>query len=109
MHGPSSTPFRDPFFRMATQGEGGEASGERSEEGMTNEDIIQQVIYTRINEGNTMNPSQIYIAITIVVLAIIALLVFFIHSNKRDKTLTPLAGLAFGFVLAGRFLRVMID
>jgi hypothetical protein len=56
-----------------------------------------------------MNPSQIYIAISIVVLAIIALLVFFIHSNKRDKTLTPLAGLAFGFVLAGRFLRVMID
>jgi len=46
-----------------------------------------------------MNPSQIYIAISIVVLAIIALLVFFV--NKKYKKLTPLAGLAFGFILAG--------
>jgi len=48
-----------------------------------------------------MNPSQIYIAISIVVLAIIALLVFFANKNKKDKKITPLAGLAFGFILAG--------
>jgi asparagine N-glycosylation enzyme membrane subunit Stt3 len=48
-----------------------------------------------------MNPSQIYIAISIVVLAIIALLVFFVNKDKKDKKLTPLAGLAFGFILAG--------
>lgn len=48
-----------------------------------------------------MNPLQIYIAITILVLAIIALLVFFVKADKKEKTLTPLAGLAFGFVLAG--------
>jgi hypothetical protein len=48
-----------------------------------------------------MNISQIYIAIAIVVLAIIALLVFFVSKNKKDKKLTPLAGLAFGFILAG--------
>lgn len=48
-----------------------------------------------------MNSSQIYIAISIVVLAIIALLVFFVYKNKKDKKLTPLAGLAFGFILAG--------
>lgn len=48
-----------------------------------------------------MNPSQIYIAISIVVLAIIALLVFFVNRNKKDKKITPLAGLAFGFILAG--------
>jgi hypothetical protein len=48
-----------------------------------------------------MNSSQIYITISIVVLAIIALLVFFVYKNKKDKKLTPLAGLAFGFILAG--------
>jgi len=48
-----------------------------------------------------MNSSQIYIAISIVVLAIIALLVFFLNKNKKDKKFTPLAGLAFGFILAG--------
>jgi hypothetical protein len=48
-----------------------------------------------------MNSSQIYIAISIVVLAIIALLVFFVYKNKKDKKLTPLAGLTFGFILAG--------
>ncbi len=48
-----------------------------------------------------MVTSQIYIAISIVILAIIALLVFFVNKNKKAKKLTPLAGLAFGFVLAG--------
>jgi len=48
-----------------------------------------------------MDPSQIYIAISIIVLAVIALLVFFMNKNKKDKKLSPLAGLAFAFVLAG--------
>jgi amino acid transporter len=48
-----------------------------------------------------MYPTQIYIAISIVVLAIIALLVFFVNKNKKGKKLTPLASLAFGFILAG--------
>ena len=48
-----------------------------------------------------MNPSQIYIAMSILVLAIIALLVFFGNKTKKEKKLTPLAGLAFGFILAG--------
>jgi lipopolysaccharide export LptBFGC system permease protein LptF len=48
-----------------------------------------------------MNPSQIYIAISVVVLAIIALILFFVNKNKKEKKLTPLAGLAFGFILAG--------
>ncbi len=46
-----------------------------------------------------MNASQIYIAIAIVVLAIITALVFFANKRK-EKRLTPLAGLAFAFVLA---------
>ena len=50
-----------------------------------------------------MNPSKIYIAISIVVLAIIAALVFFVNKNKNDKNFTPIAGLAFGFILAGIF------
>jgi hypothetical protein len=48
-----------------------------------------------------MNTSQIYIAISIVVLATIALLVIFLGKSRKENRLTPLAGLAFGFILAG--------
>ena len=48
-----------------------------------------------------MVSSQIYILIAIVVLLIIAILVFFVRKNKKQKPLTPLAGLAFGFIIAG--------
>jgi lipopolysaccharide export LptBFGC system permease protein LptF len=50
-----------------------------------------------------MNVSQIYVVLSIVVLAVIALLVFFVSKNKKKNRLTPLAGIAFGFVLAGIF------
>ena len=48
-----------------------------------------------------MNTSQIYIAVSIAVLASIALLVLLTGKSRREDRLTPLAGLAFGFVLAG--------
>lgn len=48
-----------------------------------------------------MNISQMYVAVAIVVLMVIALLVFFVRKNRKENSLTPLAGLAFGFVLAG--------
>ena len=48
-----------------------------------------------------MNTSQIWIAISIAVLAVVALFVFFVRKNRKENRLTPLAGLAFGFVLAG--------
>jgi amino acid transporter len=48
-----------------------------------------------------MNISQIYIAVAIVILAVIAFLVFYASKQKPANRLTPLAGLAFGFVLAG--------
>jgi len=48
-----------------------------------------------------MIPSQFYILVSIVVLAIVALLVFFVNKGKSENRITPLAGLAFGFVLAG--------
>ena len=48
-----------------------------------------------------MNVSQIFIAVSIAVLACIALLVFFIGKSRKESRLTPLASLAFGFVLAG--------
>jgi hypothetical protein len=51
-----------------------------------------------------MNISQIYIAVSIVVLAITAILVFVVSKNRKAKSLTPLAGLAFGFILAGLFV-----
>lgn len=48
-----------------------------------------------------MNISVMYILIAIVVLIIVAAMVFFLRVNHNDKRLTPLAGLAFAFVLAG--------
>ena len=48
-----------------------------------------------------MIPSQAYVAISILVLAVIAVLVFSVSKDKRPKRITPLAGLAFAFVLAG--------
>jgi hypothetical protein len=48
-----------------------------------------------------MNTSQIWIVISIAVLAVIALLLFFVGKNRKENRLTPVAGLAFGFVLAG--------
>lgn len=48
-----------------------------------------------------MEVAQIYILISIIVLGIIAVLVFFVKKNDKRKSLTPLTGLAFGFVVAG--------
>lgn len=50
-----------------------------------------------------MSPSSIYIAVSILVLALIA--AFFLYARKKNpqKRLTPLAGLAFGLILAGLF------
>ncbi len=48
-----------------------------------------------------MNISQAYIAIAMVALALIAFLVFFVGQNRKEKKLTPLASIAFAFVLAG--------
>ena len=48
-----------------------------------------------------MNISQIYIAVSIVVLAVVALLVFIIRKGNRENRLTPLASFAFAFTLAG--------
>jgi len=45
--------------------------------------------------------SQVYILISIAVLLIIAILLFVVKKNKKEKKLTPLASLAFSFVLAG--------
>ena len=47
-----------------------------------------------------MNASQIYIVIAIVALGVIAGLVYF-AGRRKEQRLTPLAGLAFAFVLAG--------
>ncbi len=48
-----------------------------------------------------MNASQIYIVMSVVALAVIALFAFLARRGKKDRKLTPLAGLAFGFILAG--------
>jgi len=48
-----------------------------------------------------MNISQIYILVSIVVLAAIAVLVFVVGKQGTKTRLTPLASFAFAFVLAG--------
>lgn len=52
-----------------------------------------------------MNPSQTYILISIVVLVAIALLFFWAGTRRKGgrpgRRLTPLAGIAFAFILAG--------
>jgi len=47
------------------------------------------------------NWSVAFIAVSIVVLAIIAALVFFVRKGKKGEGVSPLAGVAFGFILAG--------
>ncbi|MFH1248925.1 MAG: hypothetical protein V1660_02130 [archaeon] len=49
-----------------------------------------------------MNYPQIYIAISIIVLAIIAFFLFFANKKKKkNEKLSPLAGIAFAFIIAG--------
>ena len=50
-----------------------------------------------------MNISQIYIVVSIIGFAVIAFLVFFAGKTKKENKFTPLASLAFVFVLAGLF------
>jgi hypothetical protein len=56
-----------------------------------------------MKKGNIMDTSMIYIPIVIATLAIIAILAFIINRHKGKQKFTPLAGVAFGFVLAGLF------
>ncbi len=48
-----------------------------------------------------MSASLTFIAIAIVVLAIVAVLAFWIGRDRAQNRLTPLAGLAFAFIVAG--------
>ena len=48
-----------------------------------------------------MDASQLYVLFAIIVLAVVALLVFFTGRKKKDKGLSKLAAVAFAFVLAG--------
>ncbi|MDP3918389.1 MAG: hypothetical protein Q8Q35_00595 [Nanoarchaeota archaeon] len=47
--------------------------------------------------------SRLYIIMSIVILLIIGLIIFFLNKNKKDKKLTPLAGFALGCFLIGIF------
>lgn len=42
-----------------------------------------------------------FIIIAIVVLLVVAVLIFFLGKNRKDNRLTPLAGVAFAFVISG--------
>ncbi|OGN92451.1 MAG: hypothetical protein A2Y88_03490 [Chloroflexi bacterium RBG_13_48_10] len=48
-----------------------------------------------------MNSSLAFILLSLGVLLVVAIFVFFLGRNRTENRLTPLAGLAFGFILAG--------
>jgi hypothetical protein len=52
-------------------------------------------------ERISMIVSQGYIALSIVVLLVIAVLLVLVGRKRRESRLTPLSGLAFAFVVAG--------
>jgi len=45
--------------------------------------------------------SQVYVLVSVAVLAVVCALVFFTGKGERKNRLTPLASFAFAFVLAG--------
>ena len=53
------------------------------------------------DQGGVRTSTTVYIAAAIAVLALVLLAVFVVSKGGREKRLTPLAGLAFAFVLAG--------
>ena len=48
-----------------------------------------------------MNTSLAYVVVSIIILAVVAVLVFIIGKNRGENRLRPLAGLAFAFIVAG--------
>ena len=48
-----------------------------------------------------MDASQIWITVSLAILAVVALLVFRAGKTGKQNRLTPLAGLAFGCIVAG--------
>ena len=52
-------------------------------------------------KGETMNTSTAYVLIAILVILIVYVLLFLVGRNRLENRLTPLAGLAFGFIVAG--------
>jgi heme/copper-type cytochrome/quinol oxidase subunit 1 len=48
-----------------------------------------------------MDSSQMYILLGIVVLAVIALLVFYVNKGEKKEGMSKLAGIAFAFIIAG--------
>jgi hypothetical protein len=50
-----------------------------------------------------MSTSVAYIALSIAILVVISILLLLASRGKREKRLTPVAGLAFGLILAGIF------
>ena len=51
-----------------------------------------------------MEASQLYIIITLLALVILGAVLFFTRKNKNRQKLTPLTGLAFGFIIVGIFI-----
>jgi hypothetical protein len=48
-----------------------------------------------------MTASLAFVAVSIAVLAVVAVLVFLVCGKRAQNRITPLAGVAFAFVLAG--------
>jgi len=51
-------------------------------------------------QAGDMATSQIYVVVAVIALAIVVVLVFLVGRRKNQNRLSPLAGLAFAFILA---------
>jgi K+ transporter len=54
-----------------------------------------------IKRRSSMTASQIYILLSVAILVIVSLLVFFISGRKKEDAFTPMTILALGFILTG--------
>jgi len=105
---PATTSVHDPgitILEMQAEdaAEAEEDSGIRFGDGITGRipSAEKQEVYPSQVLDSEETESSFYIATSIIVLVIIALLVFFIKKKGKGQKLTPLAGIAFAFILAG--------
>lgn len=52
-----------------------------------------------------MNPARVYVIVTIAAFLVVAGLILFYRRRKEGERLSPLAGVAFGFIVASTFMR----
>ena len=65
--------------------------------------VFEQCGLASEKKGVRMNTAQIWIAVSVFVLVVVALLLFVVGKKEKTYRLTPLSSLAFGCILTGMF------